>query len=149
MRLVIQRVSEAAVVIDGRERRSIGKGLVVLFGAKNGDERELCSLLARKTRELRIFEDENGKMNLSAEELSLEIMVIPNVTLFADTKKGRRPSFIDAAPPDAANDLYMEYIARLRDGGLAVTGGVFRSDMKVSLTNDGPVTIIMDTEEWK
>lgn len=149
MRLVIQRVSGACVRVQNGEVREIGHGLAVLFGAGEGDEIESADLLASKTVYLRIFSDEQGKMNLSALDMGYEILVVPNFTLYADTKKGRRPSFARSGSPDFAKRAYQRYVESLMGFGLTVKTGEFGDDMALTLTNDGPVTIIMDTEEWK
>ncbi len=150
MRAVIQRVRSASVVINGGEERSIGPGLLILVGVAVGDTEEDVRLLARKCAEIRIFEDENGKMNRSAPDLGYEALVISNFTLQADTKKGRRPGFERAAKPPLAVEYYQLFVDCI--GGYELAGiktGEFGADMQVSLINDGPVTIVMDTEEWK
>lgn len=149
MKLVIQRVKNASVSVDGGERRAIARGLCVLFGAKEGDEMGIIPKLAEKTAKLRIFTDEGGKMNLCAAEIGGGVLVVPNFTLFADTKKGNRPSFIAAARPEFASAAFEAYLAELKkyEWG-AFAAGEFGADMLVTIENDGPVTIIMDTEEW-
>lgn len=150
MKAVVQRAKRAAVTLSTGERREIGAGLMVLFGAGAGDELALCQKLAEKTAKLRIFSDGDGKMNLSALDLGLEALVVSQFTLFADSKKGNRPSFIGAAPPAFANEAYEEYVAQLKAQGIkTVKTGEFGDDMLVSIENDGPVTIILDTEEWQ
>ncbi|MDO4566894.1 MAG: D-aminoacyl-tRNA deacylase [Oscillospiraceae bacterium] len=150
MKLVIQRVNIASVTINGGETRSIGRGLCVLFGAGAGDGAELIPKLAEKTAKLRIFSDGEGKMNLSALELGLEVLVVPQFTLFADTKKGNRPSFTGAAEPEFAKNAFESYCAELEKYSLKkLERGEFGAHMLVSLENDGPVTIIMDTREWQ
>ena len=150
MKAVIQRVRSASVVINGGEERSIGPGLLILVGVSIGDTEEDVRLLARKCAEVRIFEDENGKMNRSAPELGYEAMVISNFTLQADTRKGRRPGFDRAAKPPLAVDCYRLFVDCIGGYGLAaVKTGEFGADMQISLINDGPVTIVMDTEEGK
>ena len=149
MRLIIQRVKSASVSVDGGAPRAIESGLCVLFGAKEGDSLELIPKLAEKTARLRIFTDENDKMNLCASEIGGGVLVVPNFTLFADTKKGNRPSFIAAAPPAFASDAFERYLEELKKyDWRAFAAGTFGADMLVSIENDGPVTIIMDTEEW-
>ncbi len=149
MKVVIQRVLNGSVVVNGDAPREIGRGLVCLFGAGEGDEIALADKLAYKTANLRIFEDDNGKMNLSAVELRYDVLAVPQFTLYADTKKGLRPSFTAAADPAVARPAFERFVAEL---GKAVTGkvacGEFGADMQVALINDGPVTIIMDTKEW-
>ena len=140
---VIQRVLSASVTIDGEEHSAIGKGLLVLLGVKKGDTSAEAKYLADKTADLRVFEDEAGKMNLSVSDTGGEIMVVSQFTLLADCSKGRRPAFTDAAPPAEAIPLYEEYISLLRDKGFNVQTGVFGADMLVALQNDGPVTVLL------
>ena len=150
MKAVIQRVLGAKVTINGEETRSIGPGLMILVGVAVSDSMDDARLLARKCAELRIFEDSDGKMNLSAQQLGYEAMVVSNFTLQADTKKGRRPSFILAAKPPLAVEAYELFVECLRGAGLRdVQTGEFGAEMRIELVNDGPVTIVMDTEEWK
>lgn len=149
MKVVIQRVLNGAVSVDGGPPQKIGKGLVCLFGAGEGDDLSLVDKLANKTANLRIFEDEQGKMNRSAVELGLDLLVVPNFTLFADTKKGLRPSFTGAADPDFASKAFDLYVEKLRTHSVGgIQTGVFGADMRVDIVNDGPVTIILDTREW-
>lgn len=147
MRACIQRVSRARVVADGEVTGEIGRGLLVLLGVKSSDTPEDLAWLADKVVSLRIFEDDQGKMNRSLEEVGGAILVVSQFTLFGDCRKGRRPSFIDAAPPEQAERAYEEFTARLRGMGIAVATGRFRTHMEVELVNDGPVTIWIDTEE--
>ncbi len=150
MRAVIQRVSDASITINGENKKCMGKGLVVLLGVSSTDTKDETIKLAKKIAELRIFEDENDKMNLSALELNLEIMVVSQFTLFADTKKGRRPSFIKAGHPDMSKDIYEKFLNEIKEMDFKnVVNGEFGADMQINLTNDGPVTIIIDTDEWK
>lgn len=150
MRAVVQRVSGACVVVNGGAPRAIGRGLVILLGVRDTDTLAICPKLAQKCAGLRIFEDAQGKLNLSAEELGLEALVVSNFTLYGDTKKGKRPSFLAAAKPPLAVDAYEAFTAELRKTRLAaVQTGEFGADMQVTLTNDGPVTIVIDTDEWK
>ena len=150
MRAVIQRVSAADVVVNGGAPRAIGRGLVILLGVRNTDTLELCPKLAQKCAGLRIFDDADGKLNLSAEALGLEALVVSNFTLYGDARKGKRPSFIAAAKPPLAVDAYEAFVAELRKTGLSgVQTGEFGAEMQVSLTNDGPITIVIDTDEWK
>ena len=150
MRAVVQRVHSAQVTIDGQETRAIGRGLLILLGVAAEDTMEDARLLARKCAELRVFEDGQGKLNLSAPELGYEAMVVSNFTLQADTKKGRRPSFIRAAKPPLSVEAYHLFVECVRGYGLArVETGEFGADMQIALVNDGPVTLVLDTEEWK
>lgn len=150
MKAVIQRVTKAKVTVDGKITGEIGKGFLVLLGVVEGDTEEEMKLLAKKTAGIRIFTDENDKMNLSLDQVDGEVLVVSQFTLCADTSHGRRPSFISSAAPDTANDLYEKYCEELRCLGVKkVETGVFAADMLVELINDGPVTIIMDTAEWK
>ncbi|HTX87352.1 MAG TPA: D-aminoacyl-tRNA deacylase [Bacteroidales bacterium] len=147
MRVVIQRVSEASVTIDGAVTASIGKGLLILLGIEEGDTEEDAGWLTGKIARLRIFADAGGVMNLSIREVSGEVLVVSQFTLHASTKKGNRPSYIRAARPDQAIPLYENFIARLEaDSGRKVRHGVFGAMMQVTLTNDGPVTILMDSK---
>lgn len=150
MKAVIQRVLKAKVTVDGDIKGEINQGFLVLLGVQEGDTQEDMKLLAKKTAGMRIFTDENDKMNLSLDQIDGEVLVVSQFTLCADTSHGRRPSFISSAKPEIANELYIEYCQELRELGIKkVATGVFGADMKVELTNDGPVTIIMDTNEWK
>ncbi len=150
MKAVIQRVTHASVTVEGEVVGEIGKGFLVLLGVMEGDGEAEMKLLAKKTAEIRIFTDENDKMNLSLSQVEGEVLVVSQFTLCADTSHGRRPSFIKSAKPDIANELYEKYCEELRAYGVKkVAQGVFAADMAVELLNDGPVTIIMDTEEWK
>ncbi len=149
MKAVIQRVSEAKVTVDGEITGQIGKGFLVLLGVMNEDTEKEMELLARKVSEIRIFTDENDKMNLSLSQVDGEVLVVSQFTLCADIKKGRRPSFTPSAPPEKANRLYEMFCDELLKNGIRnVEKGVFGADMKVSLLNDGPVTIVMNTDEW-
>lgn len=150
MKAVIQRVTSAAVSVEGENVGSCKQGFMVLFGACEGDTEADAELLAKKTANLRVFCDENDKMNLSVLDINGEILAISQFTLCADVKKGNRPSFINAMEPVAAEKLYKIYCEKLRENGVShVAEGVFGADMKVSLVNDGPVTIIFDTEIWR
>jgi D-tyrosyl-tRNA(Tyr) deacylase len=145
VRAVVQRVSRAEVRVEGRVTGAVGKGLAVLLGVAREDGDSDADLLADKVANLRIFEDDAGKMNLAVSELSRAVLVVSQFTLLGDARKGNRPSFVDAAAPDAANALYERFVARLREKGLAVATGVFRAHMDVELVNDGPVTILLDS----
>ena len=150
MKAVVQRVKSAIVTINGGEKRAIGAGLLILLGVAVGDTMDDARLLARKCAELRIFEDEQGKLNLSAAELGGAAMVVSNFTLQADTKKGRRPSFLAAAKPPLSVEAYELFVECMRGYGLSgVETGEFGADMQIALVNDGPVTLLLDTEEWK
>lgn len=147
MRLVIQRVSKAAVTIAGEAKGRINQGLVILVGIQGQDDEEVAKFMAQKSVNLRIFQDEQNKMNLSALEVGGEILAISQFTLYADCKRGRRPSFIQAAAPEISKPLYDKFVAALRETGLTVAEGEFGAMMLVEINNDGPVTIIMDSEE--
>lgn len=148
MNAVIQRVANAAVEVDGKTVGKCGKGFMILLGVMQGDGEENADKLVKKTVNLRIFEDENGKMNLSALDVGAEMLVVSQFTLCADCTHGRRPSFTPAAPPKEANGLYEYFTSRLKEAGISrVETGVFGADMQVSLVNDGPVTIILNSEE--
>lgn len=148
MRAVIQRVSQASVTINGQLKGEIQKGLMVLLGVEDLDAKEDVEWLAKKIANIRIFDDEAGVMNESAIDKGYEALVISQFTLHASTKKGNRPSYIRAAKPDIAVPLYEDFVKQLSDLlGKAVKTGEFGADMKVSLVNDGPVTITMDTKQ--
>ena len=150
MKAVIQRVESAAVRVDGKTVGSCGKGYMILFGAALGDTEAETELLAKKTANLRIFCDENGKMNKSILDIDGEVLAVSQFTLCADVKKGNRPSFIGALEPKSAERLYDLYCEKLRELGLKrVEKGIFGADMKVELINDGPVTILFDTDIWR
>ncbi|HSE91510.1 MAG TPA: D-aminoacyl-tRNA deacylase [Candidatus Binatia bacterium] len=145
MRAVIQRVSRAEVRVAGEPVGRIGPGLCVLLGIAKDDGQSNADRLAEKLKNLRIFEDENGKMNRSVEEVRQEVLVVSQFTLYGDCTKGNRPSFSDAAAPDDAEQLYKYFVLRLRSAGLTVATGKFKARMEVALTNDGPVTFIVQT----
>lgn len=147
MRTVIQRVAEASVTIDGELYSAIGAGLLLLLGVEEEDDRDDADWLVQKITNMRIFGDEEGKMNLSVGDVNGEILVISQFTLHASTKKGNRPGFTRAARPEKAVPLYEYVIEKLKkESGLIVKTGIFGADMKVSLLNDGPVTILMDSK---
>lgn len=149
MKAVIQRVLESSVSVDGKTVGSSGKGYMVLLGVVKGDTEKHADLMARKIASLRVFEDENGKMNLSVLDVKGEILAISQFTLCADCKKGNRPSFTPSEEPEKANALYELFCHKLKEYGVGrVEKGVFGADMKVSLINDGPVTICFDTDIW-
>ena len=147
MRIVLQRVKSASVSIEGTVVGEIEQGFLLIVGVGPDDTRDDASYLARKIAGMRIFSEENGKMNLSIDQVGGKILSVSQFTLFADTKKGNRPSFTGAASPEAANKLYEEFNEILRtEYGLIVETGEFGADMQVSLVNDGPVTILLDTK---
>lgn len=145
MKIVIQRVSEASVKVDGKIVGEIGKGLMLLVGIDENDEKTDVDWLVQKVLNLRIFGDEDDKLNLSVKDISGEILCISQFTLIADYKKGNRPSFIKAAKPDKAVPLFDYFKEEIAKSGLKTESGIFGADMKVSLINDGPVTIVMDS----
>lgn len=147
MRAVLQRVSQARVEVADETVGAISRGLLVLLGVEQEDTEEDAEQLAKKTAELRLFEDDGGKMNLSVEDIGGEVLVVSQFTLAADCRKGRRPGFSRAAPPEEANRLYQHYIALLRQRGLTVATGQFQAMMQVNLTNDGPVTFLLDSNK--
>ena len=147
MKFVIQRVTHADVVVDGNELGRIGKGFMVLIGVSKEDDRAIADKMVDKMIKLRIFEDENGKTNLSLNDVGGELLLISQFTLYANCKKGNRPSFIDAGAPDEANALYEYIIERCKERVNVVERGEFGADMKVSLLNDGPFTIVLDSSE--
>ena len=147
MKAVIQRVSHARVVIAGREHSAIANGILALLGVEKGDGAEDAESLARKIPELRIFEDDAGKMNRSLLDVHGEILAVSQFTLLGDCRKGRRPSFDDAAPPDEARHLYEYFVEKLQESGIKVGTGVFQADMEVELVNQGPVTFILDSHK--
>ena len=150
MRAIIQRVSSASVVVNGGTPRSIGPGLMILLGVRDGDDPAIIPKLANKCAGLRIFNDDEGKLNRSAVELGYSALVVSNFTLYGDTSRGKRPSFIRAAKGEPARAAYEAFLKELSAQGLAeVQHGEFGADMQVSLVNDGPGTIVMDTDEWK
>ena len=149
MRAVLTRVREASVSIDGEAVGRIGRGYLILLGVAPGDTPATCRRLAEKCAGLRLFTDENDKMNLGLEAVGGELLVVSQFTLFADTKKGRRPSFTAAAPPALGEALYEQFLADCAAQGYPPQHGRFGAHMQVASCNDGPVTIILDTEEWE
>lgn len=145
MRAVIQRVSQASVSVDGSIVGRIDQGLLVLLGVAAGDGATDLNYLLKKTVNLRIFEDSAGKMNLALRDVGGSVLVVSQFTLHGDVRRGNRPSFIQAADPNIAEALYEEFVNRVREEGIDVQTGIFQADMQVSLTNDGPVTIIIDS----
>ena len=145
MRAVVQRATRASVAVGGEVKGEIGRGLVVLLGVAVGDGEAEARWMADKLAALRIFEDAAGKMNLSVKDVGGGLLVVSQFTLLGDARKGNRPSFTLAAPPERANELYERFCALLRDKGLPVATGVFRAQMEVELVNDGPVTLLLDS----
>lgn len=144
MKAVLQRVREASVEVDGRKVAETGPGLLVLLGVESGDSDAEAEYLAQKSVDLRIFADENGKMNRSLLEIGGQALVVSQFTLLADWRKGRRPGFTRAAAPDEGRRLYEHYALCIEQKGVTVATGVFGADMKVSLVNDGPVTLLLE-----
>ncbi|MDY4010228.1 MAG: D-aminoacyl-tRNA deacylase [Fusobacterium gastrosuis] len=147
MRTVIQRVKYAQVQINGLTVGKIEKGVLILLGINHNDTMKEVKWLANKIKDLRIFEDENDKMNLSLKDVNGEVLIISQFTLYGNCIKGRRPSFIDAAKPELANELYLKFIDEFRNFDIKTETGKFGADMKVELLNDGPVTLIIDTAD--
>ena len=145
MRAVVQRVARAAVRVGGEVKGEIGKGLLVLLGVGRDDSAADADALADKIANLRIFDDASGQMNLSALQTGGAVLVVSQFTLYGDVRKGRRPSYIAAASPEAANELYRRFVTRVGEAGLRVAEGVFRAHMEVELVNDGPVTLLLDS----
>jgi D-tyrosyl-tRNA(Tyr) deacylase len=149
MRALLQRVSRASVTVDGRVVGKIGPGFLILLGIGSGDSETHIRAMAEKIVHLRVFEDDEGKMNRSLLDTGGQVLVVSQFTLYADTRKGRRPSFTDAAPPAIAEPLVERFQAAVAAYGLKVAGGVFGAHMDVELINDGPVTIWLDSEQWQ
>lgn len=149
MRALVQRVTKASVTIDGKNFSSIGNGLLVFLGVKAGDNEKEAQYLAEKSCSLRVFEDDQHKMNLSVREVGGSVLAVSQFTLYGDARKGNRPSFVDAAPPEIAEPLYDCFVNRLRDqlGPEKVATGLFRAMMEIELTNDGPVTMMLESKE--
>ena len=147
MRAVIQRVSAARVIIDGREHSRIARGIVVLLGVEKNDAAHDSRALAKRIVELRIFEDDAGRMNRSIIEAEGQVLVVSQFTLLGDCRKGRRPSFDDAASPEIARTLYEQFVSDVRASGLETATGMFRAMMDVELTNQGPVTFVLDSRK--
>lgn len=146
MRVVLQRVAHASVTVDGEIIRKIQRGFLLLVGVTHDDAMEDMEYLVRKIVQMRIFEDEEGKLNRSIQDIGGEILSVSQFTLYADTKKGNRPSFSKAAPGDVALKMFEQFNGLLRDTGIPVETGQFGADMKVELLNDGPVTILLDSK---
>ena len=147
MRAVLTRVTSASVTIDGELVGQIGKGFLILLGVGPEDTEKECRYLAEKALGLRIFEDENGKMNLGLSDVGGEVLVVSQFTLYGNCRKGRRPSFTDAANPDLGNRMYEKFLSYCEELGFPPQHGRFGADMKVSSVNDGPVTLILDTDQ--
>ena len=147
MKALLQRVSEASVSVSGEEVGRIDRGLVVLVGVASGDTEKDAQYLVQKITGLRIFADEEGKFNLSALDIGGELLLVSQFTLLADTRKGRRPSFIEAAPPEQAEALFVYFVDQARASGLRVATGHFQQHMQVAIQNDGPVTLMLDSRE--
>lgn len=147
MKALLQRVSKASVTVDGEVVGRIGNGLVILLGIATGDTERDAKYLAGKILGLRIFDDSEGKFNFSVSDVKGELLAVSQFTLIADTKKGRRPSFTDAAPPDEAAALFEKFVAYLRESNLNMETGRFQAHMLVDIQNDGPVTIMLDSRE--
>ena len=147
MKFVIQRVTHASVTVDGNVLGKIGKGFMVLIGVSDTDNEAIADKMVQKLINLRIFEDENGKTNLALKDVNGELLLISQFTLYADCKKGNRPSFVKAGSPDKANALYQYIIARCKEEIAVVEEGEFGADMKVELLNDGPFTVVLDSME--
>ena len=147
MRAVLTRVNSASVSIAGQVVGQIGKGFLILLGVGPEDRPEDCRYLAEKALSLRVFEDENGKMNKGLEDVAGQVLVVSQFTLYGNCRKGRRPSFTDAAPPDLGNAMYEKFLAICQELGYPPQHGRFGADMKVESINDGPVTLILDTDQ--
>ena len=144
MRLLVQRVLNSNVKVDGKVVGEINKGYMVLLGVTHDDDKEKADYLVNKLLNLRVFEDENGKMNLNIKQVGGELLIISQFTLYGNTKDGNRPSFTDAAKPDKANELYEYFIEKWKKENIKTEAGIFGADMKVSLVNDGPVTVMLE-----
>ena len=147
MRAVLTRVKSASVAIDGEVVGKIGQGFLILLGVGPEDNEQTCRYLAEKALGLRVFEDENGKMNLGLEQVGGQVLVVSQFTLYGNCRKGRRPSFVEAAPPDLGNALYEKFLAICQELGYPPQHGQFGADMQVESVNDGPVTLILDTDQ--
>ncbi|KXG76993.1 D-aminoacyl-tRNA deacylase [Thermotalea metallivorans] len=147
MRAVVQRVSSASVTVDNKITGKIGKGFLVLLGVEEEDDEKDLEYMVEKVTNLRIFEDENEKMNLSLKDIRGELLVVSQFTLLGDCRRGRRPSFSTAAKPEKANAFYLKFVEKCRESGLAVETGVFQAHMEVNLCNDGPVTLLIDSKK--
>ena len=147
MRVVLQRVKSARVLVDGVAKGEIGMGAVLLLGVTHGDTKADVQILVDRCVGLRIFEDDNGKMNLSCQQVGGEFLIVPQFTLYGDTRRGRRPSFTDAAQPAVAESLYLDFVRQTADAGVKVSTGCFGKKMLVEIRNDGPVTFVIDSRQ--
>jgi len=147
MRAVVQRVTEANVEVAGEQVASIGRGFLVLLGVQEGDTEEDADYIAQKVADLRVFEDAAGKMNLSLADVAGAVLAVSQFTLLADCRKGRRPSFVQAARPEHAEELFLRFVEQVRSRGVPVQTGRFREHMHVRLLNDGPVTLLLDSRK--
>ncbi|MDX9887833.1 MAG: D-aminoacyl-tRNA deacylase [Anaerovoracaceae bacterium] len=146
MRAVIQRVSQGSVTVKGKIVGRVGKGFVVFLGVGHEDTEEDASYIAKKIVNMRIFEDHQGKMNLSLEQVDGGVLLVSQFTLYGDTRKGNRPSFVDAAPQDQANRLYGHCLDLIKESGIPTESGIFQAEMAVEIHNDGPVTLVIDSK---
>lgn len=146
MRALVQRVTKGSVTVDGRTTGEIKKGLVILLGVRNGDTEDDAKFLAEKCANLRIFADAEGKFNHSCLDVKGELLVVSQFTLYGDTRKGRRPSFVDAAPPEVSEPLYEKFMHYLREMDLRLEKGIFGAMMQVEIHNDGPVTLLLESK---
>ena len=146
MKAILQRVSEASVTVDGNVTGHIGKGILILLGVAQEDTEEDLEILANKIPKFRIFNDDQGKMNLSLTDVGGSLLVVSQFTLFGTWRKGNRPGFTDAAPPDKGEEMYKQFVKRMQDQGFHTETGLFGAMMKVGLTNEGPVTFMLDTK---
>lgn len=149
MKFIIQRVQKSSVTVDNKIVGRINKGFLVLIGITHTDTKEIADKMIKKMVNLRVFSDENDKMNLALKDVEGELLLISQFTLYADCKKGNRPSFVNAAKPEYANELYEYIIENCKESGYGVQTGIFGANMKVELLNDGPVTIVLDSDELK
>lgn len=147
MRAVVTRVTSASVTIDGEVVGSIGRGFLILLGVGPNDGEAQCQKLCEKALGLRVFEDENGKMNLGLEQVGGQVLVVSQFTLYGSCRKGRRPSFTEAAPPELGNEMYERFLTLCAEAGFPPQHGRFGADMKVASVNDGPVTLLLDTDQ--